>query len=194
MDSVYTLRKITDDFKNMSDDYDFYDIISKRTVYERDSRLCCFTSGWKNIPDKYLYDLYKSNFSDTDFGQYYKKFFDKELLARIFTLNKEDTINNKKLIDLLDKDGYLTIYRGHSRASLKNSNSWTINRDIAEFFGKRNALFNKAKNYYIFTGKVKLENVIAFTEDRQESEIVVEVDNIEDITKEKFTFKVEDFK
>lgn len=89
MDSVYTLRKITDDFKNMSDDYDFYDIISKRTVYERDSRLCCFTSGWKNIPDKYLYDLYKSNFSDTDFGQYYCKNTNKKNLGG-FNLNQED--------------------------------------------------------------------------------------------------------
>ncbi|MCD7904072.1 MAG: hypothetical protein LUG24_00490 [Clostridiales bacterium] len=167
------IAEIARDFENMSDENDFFHIISKYTVYNKYDALLYFTTCWDKIPDKYLYELYKEQLSLSECGTLYNDLFSQELIDKIFTLNKDNTIYNKKLVDMLDEKGYLTIYRGHCKKTLRNSNSWTLDKNIADYFGNRNAFFNNSDKYYIVTGRVKLEDVIAFIENRNESEIVV---------------------
>lgn len=88
---------------------------------------------------------------------------------------------------LLDSDGFLTVYHGHAKKTLRNSNSWTIEPEIAHFFGNRNALFMKSDKYYVVTGKVRLEDVIAYVTDRKETEIVVLQGDVSGKKKEFFT-------
>jgi hypothetical protein len=101
-------------------------------------------------------------------------------------VNKHDTVENPALINLLDNDGYLTIYHGHCKKTLRNSNSWTLDKDIAKWFGSRNALFSRSSDFYVVTGKVRLDDIIAYITDRNEQEIVVLQKNVKGKTKEIF--------
>jgi hypothetical protein len=61
---------------------------------------------------------------------------------------------------MLDENGCLTVYHGHVKKTLRNSNSWTIDPEIAHFFGCRNASKQGVDDYYVVTGKVKLEDIL----------------------------------
>jgi hypothetical protein len=63
-----------------------------------------------------------------------------------------------------------------------------LNKQTADWFGRRNALFNATNNYYVWTGKVKLEDVIAYITERKEAEIVIKPKYVEKRSKEAFLF------
>ena len=77
--------------------------------------------------------------------------------------------------DLIDSEGYINIYRGQTYDStpLSDALSWTLDKSKARWFANR---FNSCGT--VFKGKVKLENVLAYIEDRDESEVLVEYKNI----------------
>lgn len=127
---------------------------------------------WNIIPEPYLYEAYKEALSEA-MPVDYNQFFNADLLKKLHRLNHHDTISNPALIDKLDADGYLTIYHGHTKKTMRGSHSWSLNPDIAHFFGNRNALFNSADEYYEVTGKCRPEDIIAYITDRNEEEIVI---------------------
>lgn len=163
---------IKQELSKMSVEYSFMDIIYKMACYSRNTFDRFFDMLWYYIPDEYLYQTYKDVFDDAA-QWFYSRLCENDIISKIHKLNKYDTVNNSILIEMLDKDGYLTIYHGHIKKTLKNSHSWTIDKDIAHFFGCRNASKNSVDDYYVVTGKVKLEDVIAFITQRSEKEIVV---------------------
>lgn len=81
----------------------------------------------------------------------------------------------------------VTIYRGVSHHSAEaNALSWTCNYDIAEWFATRynnrlEAL--KMNKGYILKGKVKKEDILAYFNRREESEILIVPDKVYDIEK-----------
>ena len=151
------------------------------------------------IPDKFFYENYKGILSDTPLD-WYMECFDISVLKRVFELNKHDTIENPELISLLDEEGYLTVYHGHCTKTLHKNNSWTIDPEIAKWFGQRNAFIAKYRSnpilesidYFVVTGKVHITDVIAYITDRSEAEIVVLSKNVKNKKKEFFAFTGEE--
>jgi hypothetical protein len=175
-------RAILNDLKSVEgDDFCFHELVAKHhdDFFDNNNTLYWFPLLWKGIPERHLYETYKDLLSYAYKG-YYNDFFKPELLERIMRLNKHDTVNNPELINLLDADGYLTVYHGHCKSTLRNANSWTIDKEIASFFGNRNALFNECDKYYVVTGRVRLDDVIAYVTSRNEAEIVVLNKNVLD--------------
>jgi hypothetical protein len=90
----------------------------------------------------------------------------------------------------------LTVYHGHSKKTFRGSNSWTVNRDIADWFGRRNAYILKrtgepCNNYWLATGKVKLADVLALITGRNEDEIVVLNKHVIKVAKQEYPFALE---
>lgn len=187
-----TLARIAIDCRNINADYDYWDVITKNGGgNKRGDAVYWFKYVWEQIPQDYLYEIYKDMFGNVECGNYYKDFFDKSLLEQIATVNKHDTVYNPALISLLDEKGFLTVYHGHSKPTMRYSNSWTLKKDVAMWFGKRNSGFHQSPDFYCVTGKVKLDDVIAFVTDRNEDEIVVLQRYVKN--KEKEFYKSADF-
>lgn len=140
--------------------------------YSRCNTVWVCANLWRYIPDDYLYEAYKEALSEAIPAEY-NQFFKDGLLNKLHRLNHHDTINNLALTDKLDADGYMTIYHGHVKSTMRGSHSWSLNPDIAHFFGNRNALFNSADEYYVVTGKCRPKDIIAYITDRNEEEIVI---------------------
>ena len=74
---------------------------------------------------------------------------------------------------LADSNGIITVYRGGRESKdAARCISWTTSNDIAEFFAKRYLALNGGGQAVIYTGTIKPQDVIAYTDDRQEKEIV----------------------
>lgn len=192
---------IAKECRNINIDFTFTDVIFKHSTYSRNGCINWFAvyEVWRFIPKEFLYREYKNLLNSEQFGFQYSYFFKSELICEIMKVNKYDTVENKELISLLDSDGYLTVYHGHCKPTMRNSYSWTIDKNVAEFFGRRNARFHSASNYYIVTGKVKLEDVIAFIDEEDadgdakkinnEKEIVVLNKNVKKKSKKIYEYK-----
>ena len=85
------------------------------------------------------------------------------------------------LKELADPDGNITIYHGTSVKEEKPhlSVSWTLNRERAEFYARdywlsrgRAMSESQVEFYYIYTGTININNVIYYTNRRQDFEIV----------------------
>ena len=118
-------------------------------------------------------------------GRYwYNMFFTPEIVEEIHKVNKHATVENSYLNSLLDENGCLTIYHGHCKPTMRGSHSWTLNKDIAMWFGARSALFNRSHDFYCVTGKVRLNDVIAYITEGNEDEIAVLQRNVKSKSKE----------
>lgn len=168
------IKRILGIVQSINKDFDYYDAVG--TVFNNNFSRCnivwlCANFG-RFIPEPYLYEAYKETVSDAT-PSMYATLFTSELLAKLHKVNHHDTINNPVLTAKLDADGYLTIYHGHAKPTLRNSNSWSLLPDKAHFFGQRNALYLHTPEYYVVTGKCKLKDVIAYITDANEEEIVI---------------------
>lgn len=179
--------------KNVQSVDDFDSLLAEYMPYSETDRCYYFILGWNNIPNKeVVYDLFKDCLSSNESNDLYNKLMYPKLIKEIMKHNQKDTTENQELIGLLDAEGYLTIYHGHVTKSLKNHNSWTIKKEVAEYFGNRNALFNQKKEYCVVCGRVKLKDVITYITDRNEFEIVVPDKCVDIISKEQYKYR-EDF-
>lgn len=169
----YIAANLISDLEKMQDYKDYFDILPKHIKMKNGRYVLFFTRYWDKIPEKFFYDLYKEILCDSRRNDYFKELFNIQLEKYIKKFNKHDTVENDKLKSMLDDDGYLTVYRGHSSYYLRNTASWTLNKDFAFWFGKRIALLHKTDGYYIYQGKVKLEDILAYVTKKNEEEIVV---------------------
>lgn len=93
--------------------------------------------------------------------------------------NKKDKLRKDmydELGDLLDEKGYLTVYRGEymddefgSSIEVGQAISFTLNYEKARFFACR---WN-ARKANVYTAKVAFEDIIYYTDDRNESEVII---------------------
>lgn len=160
--------------QSISNNFSFMNAVGAITAhnYSRNKIQGVFINLHYFIPDAHLYEAYIDVLLDTT-PSYYSQLFNKQLVSRLHKVNQYDTVNNKTLIDKVDANGYITIYHGHAKETLKNANSWFLDKEKAKFHGERNSLYLHKPNYYVVTGKCKLEDILAFIEDEREEEIVV---------------------
>lgn len=81
-------------------------------------------------------------------------------------------------IDKLSDDSMITIYRGVKENDYKGL-SWTTDKNTAIWFAKRFSY--DVDKCYVFTGQLKKNDIIAFFDSRNESEIVCDYRKIRDI-------------
>ncbi len=186
----YIAANLIADLEKMQNYNDYFDILPKHIKMKNGRYVLFFTRYWNKIPDKLFYDLYKKILCDVRRNNYFKELFNVQLERHIKKFNKHDTVDNEKLKGMLDENGYLTVYRGHSSYLLRNTASWTLSKDFAFWFGKRIALLNKTDGYYIYTGKVMLKDILAYITDKNEEEIVVPSKYVMDKKKEYFEFSI----
>ena len=187
------------DCQRISEEFDFFDFVATHNggYISRNEFLCWFHSMWQHIPKNMLYVTYKTLLVDTDWARgrwAFKYFFKPGIVEDIMKLNKHDTVENPVLRSLLDEDGYLTVYHGHCKKTMHNSNSWLLNKDNAIQLGRTYAplhLYN-SPTFYCVTGKVRLEDVITFIDGHCTHEIAVMNKSV--INKTKEFFNIEDFK
>lgn len=86
----------------------------------------------------------------------------------------------------LSDDSMITVYRGVKENNYKGL-SWTIDRNIAEWFAKRFS-YNVNK-VYLFSGHLKKKDIIAFFNCRNENEVVCDYRKIKDIECEEIDSK-----
>jgi hypothetical protein len=179
-------NNMINDCKKINNDYDFCSLVAANNggINDKKETLYWFHFLWNEIPLEYLLKTYKELLTTVECGAGYNDFFNPEILVKISTVNKYDTLGNKTLNSLCDKNGELTIFHGHCKNTMRNSNSWTLNKDIAIWFGKRNSMFYRNPTFYCVTGKVKLDDVITFITERNEDEIVVLQKNVRNKEKE----------
>lgn len=98
----------------------------------------------------------------------------------------EKTLVLPEDIARLSDDSMITVYRGVKENNYKGL-SWTIDRNIAEWFAKRFS-YNVNK-VYLFSGHLKKKDIIAFFNCRNENEVVCDYRKIKDIECEEIDSK-----
>lgn len=180
---------IREEIKNVNTIEDFNSIVEENTFGNEDDYSRYFILYGDAIANKEVfYELYKDCVMFAN-SYYYNKLMQPSIINEVKKYNHSDTVNNQELIKLLDGKGFLTVYHGHCKKTLRNSNSWTIKKDMADWFGNRNALLNGKDEYYVVTGKVKLTDIITYIKDRNEFEVVVLNRDVKNKTKEYFDYK-----
>lgn len=179
------IKRIVGIVQSINKDFSYLDAVGAIFYgnYSRCNSVWLCANLWNIIPEAYLYEAYKEALSEAMAADY-NQFFKGGLINKLHRLNHHDTINNPVLTDKLDANGYLTIYHGHVKTTMRGSYSWSLSPETAHFFGNRNALFYSADEYYVVTGKAKLEDVIAYITDRKEEEIVILNKDVKDKNKE----------
>lgn len=132
-----------------------------------------FNEVFDMIPDEEKYVTFIHIYTRSDYGL---NAINHESLRKLFKLNKDKSnIQNLKV----DKEGYVTIYRGAENLSspLDKAYSWTWDKKIGEFFGDR----FKTGTGVLYRARVNKENIIDYINDRKEKEILVFPEHVEDI-------------
>jgi len=160
------------EMKKITADYDLMGVLFKFKMFNRANMDFYFTNAWECIPSEHLYANWIAVLSDCARANY-RRMFNPRLIEKLREVNKHTTVDNPVLKGRLDDDGLLTIYHGHAKPTMTGSYSWTTEPEIAHFFGGRNAKHMGLDDYYIVSGKVRLEDVIAHITDRSEEEVVV---------------------
>ena len=114
-------------------------------------------------------------------NEYGFKNLDKEKVRQLFMLNTDKSFIQQLPID---KDGYVTIYRGMQDKStpVEEAYSWTLDYEVAKYFATR---YNSLKSK-IVKAKVKAEDIVDVLDfgligDRCEKEVLVLPEKVKDI-------------
>lgn len=179
---------LVEDLKEVQNIDDFYKVTHEHGYYSRADMCYCFILFWDSIYNKEaLYEIYKTVLTDNESREYYNQLIKSDIVDEIRRCNCADTVDNEELKNLADENGYITVYHGHCKKTLRGSYSWTTDYETAKRFGSRNALFSHSEQYYVVTGKVKLTDIITYITNRNEREVLVKPSDIKDKTKEYFS-------
>lgn len=126
---------------------------------------------YEHIPEDQKYKLFISLYIHQEYG--FSR-YDKELVKEVLSAQPEsvrlEAIERLKTKLGVSDNAVVRIYRGVGEAStpLHETLSWTISKDIANFFANRIGL-----NGYVIEGEVKLSDVTDYLTGRNEEELLV---------------------
>lgn len=129
----------------------------------------------RDFSDKYLYDFICEYWSSIENGEHleYLAYYLEQLRYGFCSYSIEKQLR-KQLKKQIDKDGYITVYRGFNDYSREDGNSYTLSRNIAIWYSMR---FSE-NVCYVNKYKIHIEDVLAFITDRNEAEIVASPDAV----------------
>jgi hypothetical protein len=136
---------------------------------------------FEQIPNDQKVDIFAHVYTRSEYG--FDK-FDNEFIEKVFQYRSESEGHKKRMHKLknvadIDENGYIRVYRGTKSNEIDdNQYSWTLSHTVAIFFANR---FEDGGN--IFSGLVKLENVLDYYDIRNEREVLILPKNIENIEK-----------
>lgn len=149
------------------------DYIKLMTIINDVFKVDYFLNNYENIPndqkEKILDDIYTSR-------EYVLNAIDVDLIKQTFNgYRVQEMISDHNITD-----DYINIYRGQTIEStpLQKSLSWTLSKDTAKWFANR---FNS--NGVVYQGKVHIKNILMYTNDRSENEVLVDFKDILELKK-----------
>lgn len=138
--------------------------------------------------DKYRYDFICEHWSSIEDGHvleelawYMEQYRYSDLASNNITAQLK-----RQLKKQMDKDGYITIYRGYNSTSREEGDSYTLSRDVAIWFSMR----FRTNVSYVNTYRIHIDNVIAFITDRGEAEIIASPHVVELLETNSYSDKV----
>lgn len=161
-------------FKKKLEDKDFESLFY--VIINEAVRFDAFQSLFDLIPDNQKYDIFINIYTANAYGF---KELDKDFVKKVFTYRTEEVQNKigMKLLSNTDNEGFVRIYRGTEGESTPSTEafSWTTNYNVALRFAAWYGIEGS-----VHTGKVHINNVIDFLQDRNEFEVIVDPKNIVD--------------
>jgi hypothetical protein len=129
----------------------------------------------RDFSDKYMYDFICEHWSSIENGDHleYLAYYLEEFRYGLYGWLIEKQLR-KQLKKQIDKDGYITIYRGFNDYSREDGNSYTLSRNVAIWYSMRFA----EEISYVNTYKIHIDDVLAFITDRNEAEIIASPDAV----------------
>ncbi|ACL77258.1 hypothetical protein [Ruminiclostridium cellulolyticum] len=160
--------------------YTYYDEDNFRELYVKNDLKGMFFAihkrdviqAYKDV-FQYLPDdiKYKAFFNVYTRAEYNFKALTIKILDALKKLRPDSVI--QELSKYADDKGYITIYRGECTKStpVNKALSWSLDKDRAEWFARR-FLFGDNVGY-VYSAKVKINDVIGYYNGRDESEVIV---------------------
>ncbi|MFF2532232.1 metal-dependent phosphohydrolase [Brevibacillus sp. NPDC058079] len=181
LEHIEQLHERMDNWQNEKKYKEIFSFIEKKVSFP------LFIQNFSIIPDEQKYDVFRNIYQRSEYNFHH---LTPDFLETIFAYSKysSDWKNErKKLNQVLDSEGYLTIYRGESSKStrIENAWSWTLSYSIAHFFATR-----FSDKGIIYQAKVLSKNVADYIPDRKEEEILVHPKQV-DIVAKKNVWKYE---
>jgi hypothetical protein len=139
-----------------------------------------FIKHYNKIKKEERFDTFSSLYSFLEYGF---KVFPDELIQDVLSLAPKGEAVEKVLENHTLKKGKLSVYRGMTSEStpLNESMSWTLDLKVAKFFANR--FESKGK---VYRARVSPENIINYLQDRNEEEVWVRYDDLENVKSVKF--------
>lgn len=135
-------------------------------------RLTMYQKLFNKIPDHEKFDLFIDVYSSVEYG------FDRIDPAFIRSVF-EYRFKSRTWIPFKDQfphvGEWVTVYRGVTEKSspLNRSYSWTLNKDVAEFFARR---FNSLGK--VIVAETRPEDIICYVNSRNEEEVIILPENV----------------
>ncbi len=132
---------------------------------------CCLTLD--KIAKKDWSKLFGEVYIMAIYGSSFQRLLSDEDIVALFTIADRNSLMNKvELMRFNSLADTFNIYRGFHNENNKIGFSWGLSKDVAEMFAHR---YNKSS---IIVCTAKREDVLAYFNDRQEEEIIVNPANI----------------
>ncbi|WCK57498.1 hypothetical protein PP175_25875 (plasmid) [Aneurinibacillus sp. Ricciae_BoGa-3] len=141
---------------------------------EKRFALSVFHDLYEEIPLDKKYEVFKELYVRMEYGF---DLIDRNILEDVLELNPDKSFKRKLKSD---SDGFITVFRGEGSRSTpyRDAYSWTTNQKVANFFANR---FDT--NGMVYQGKVHIDDVIDYIDDRNEQEILIHPEAVLDVTK-----------
>lgn len=159
--------------------YKEYDLGTVFLSIEKCNIIQAYKSIFLHLPDDMKYEAFLDAYLRSE---YYFGKLTINILESLKKLRPESVI--EELGKHADDKGFITIYRGECTKSsqFKKAISWSLDKEKAIWFAKR-FLLEFSDVGYVYEAKVNINNVIGFTQDRSESEVIVRSKYLELISK-----------
>jgi hypothetical protein len=174
---MYEHKRIALNEKLSKGDYDGY-----VWLYERPWRLEKFLEVRESVTDTQYWEMLGQLWADCE--NIWQNGVLWSIALHLPRKNRERIMNKKERAALAKLCPVFTLYRGSCAPDKMGSGmSWTLNREQAEWFAQR---FNQGgkRDMYLHTATVKRKDVIAYLTVRNENEIVVMPENLNDMRTE----------
>lgn len=140
-------------------------------------KILMFKRLFNEIPDKDLYKIFLHVYIHSDYGftEIGEKYFTRIIKCKS---EKQQREIEKSLRKKMDKNGFVTVYRGVGSKSTPpdKAYSWTTSINTAAFFVTR---FSESGD--IYTGKIHIKDVVAYVNTRNEREVLALPGKVKDI-------------
>ena len=164
--------------------------MTKEAVYKylfacsRRDRLGRYYDVFDKIKNDDHFEIFVDIYSDME---YHFDCLDDGLLKFMKFLRPESM--RAEIAAFADADGYIKVYRGKctKSTSYKKALSWTLDKKKAEWFARR-FQFSLDDKCYLYTGRVHVDNVVAYISTRKEKELVCLRSSVEKLKVERIIY------